>query len=226
MSTDALSRAERTRRTRQRMLGSALELFVEQGFAATTVAQIAAGADVAEQTIYYTFGTKGRLLIEVVETTAAGRSDPEPVPQRVWFQQMLVAPTGQRVLALTVEHGTAIYERVATLWPAVNAAAATDADVAEYWQGVTAGRRSGQRAIVTRIAELGDLRPGLDVTVATDIVGVLDGHATYRSLVQDARWPLDEYRAWLFTTLVQQLMDQTTPDPSATDGLSFTAWNS
>ena len=70
MATDSLSRAEKTLRTRQRMLGSARRHFLEHGFAATTVAQIAAGADVAEQTIYYTFGTKGRLLIEVVEATA------------------------------------------------------------------------------------------------------------------------------------------------------------
>lgn len=225
MATDSISRVERTRRTRRRMLESARELFIEEGFAATTVAQIADGADVAEQTIYYTFGTKGRLLIEVVETTAAGHSDPEPVPQRAWFQQSLAAPTGQRVLALTVEHGTMIYERVAPLWPAVNAAAAIDADVAEYWQGITAGRRSGQRAMVARIAELGELRTGLDIEPATDIVGVLDGHATYRSLVQEARWPVDAYRSWLFTTLVQQLLDQKTLDPSATDDLSFTPGN-
>lgn len=207
------------------MLDSARQLFLEQGFAATTVAQIATRAGVAEQTIYYTFRTKGRLLIEVVETTAAGSNDPEPVPQRAWYQQMLAATTGQRVLALIVEHGTAIYERVATLWPAVTAAAAADHDVAEYWQGVTAGRRSGQRAMVTRIAELGELRPGLDVEQAADIVVVLAGHDVYRGLVQDARWPVPEYRAWLFTTLIRQLLDRQTPDPAATDDLSFTVSN-
>lgn len=225
MTTDSSSRAERTRRTRRRMLDSARELFLEQGFAATTVAQIATRAEVAEQTIYYTFRTKGRLLIEVVETTAAGSNDPKPVPQRAWFQQMLAATSGQRVLALIVEHGTAIYERVATLWPAVTAAAAADHEVAEYWQGVAAGRRSGQRAMVTRIAELGELRPGLDVELATDIVVVLAGHDVYRGLVQDAHWPIPEYRAWLFTTLIRQLLDRQTPDPAATDDLSFTVRN-
>ena len=222
MTTASPSRAEQTRRTRRRMLDSARELFLAQGFAATTVAQIAAGADVAEQTIYYTFRTKGRLLIEVVETTAAGSDDPEPVPQRPWFQQMLHAPTGQRALALVVEHGTAIYERVAGLWPAVHAAAATDHDVAEYWHGVAAGRRSGERAMVTRIAELGELRSGLDIEAATDLVVVLAGHDIYRGLVQDAGWPVPAYRAWLFTTLVRQLLDQPSPDGDA-DELPFTA---
>jgi len=89
------------------------------------------------QTVYYTFGTKGQLLVEVAEVTAAG-DDPVPVPQRTWSREMLSAPTAQRALALAVEHGTAIYERVAVLWPARVAAAATDPDVDDNWRGVTA----------------------------------------------------------------------------------------
>lgn len=214
-------RAERTHQTRRRMIDSARELFVAQGYSATTVAQIATAADVAVQTVYYTFKTKGRLLIEVVEVTAAGDDDPVPVPRRAWFQQMLSAPTAQRVLALTVEHGTAIYDRVAVLWPAVAAAAATDPDVDEYWGGVAANRRNAQRGIVTRVAELEELRPGLDIEPATDLVVVLAGHDVYRGLVQDARWSVVEYKAWLFTTLAQQLLDTPTFDPTATADLSF-----
>ncbi len=220
MATDSLSRAEKTLRTRQRMLGSARRHFLEHGFAATTVAQIAAGADVAEQTIYYTFGTKGRLLIEVVESSAAGYDDPEPVPERAWFKEMLSAPTGQGVLALDVEHGMAIYERVADLWPAINAAAATDGEVAEYWAGVAVGKRKGAEAILERIVELGELRPGLDQATATEILYVLSGHDVYRSFVLDARWPVPEYRAWLFATLVQQLLGAQEPDPAVLRGVS------
>ena len=223
MTTTGPSRAEQTRRTRWRMLDSARALFLQQGFAATTVAQIAARAEVAEQTIYYTFRTKGRLLIEVVEITAAGSDDPEPVPERAWFQQMLRATSGRRVLTMLVEHGTGIYERVAALWPAVTAAAATDHEVAEYWHGIAAGRRSAERAIVTRIAELDELRPGLDVASATDLVVVLAGHEVYRGLVEDAGWPVPQYRSWLFTTLVRQLLDEQAPDAAATDGLALTA---
>lgn len=203
------------------MVDSARQLFVTQGYPATTVAQIAAEAGVAVQTIYYTFRTKGQLLVEVVEVTAADDDNPVPVPQRAWFREMLSAPTAQRALALAVEHGTAIYERVAVLWPAVAAAAATDPDVDDYWRSVTANRRSGQRGIVTRIAELGDLRPELDVERATDLVVVLAGHDVYRGLVQEAQWPVLDYKAWLFTTLVRQLLVTPTLDPRATADLSF-----
>ncbi|MDP8927047.1 MAG: TetR/AcrR family transcriptional regulator [Actinomycetota bacterium] len=221
VKTPRPSRRERARQTRRRMVDSARELFIAQGYAATTMAQIAAGAGVAVQTVYYTFKSKGQLLSEVVEVTAAGDDDPVPVPRRAWVREMLSASSAQRVVALGVEHGTAIYERVAVLWPAVAAAAATDPDVEDYWRGVTANRRSGQRGMVTRVAELGDLRPGLGVERATDLVVVLAGHDVYRGLVQEAQWPVPVYKAWLFTILTQQLLDAPTLDSTVAAELSF-----
>ena len=78
--------------------------------------------------------------------------------------------------------------------------------------------------MVTRIAELGELRPGLDTERATDLVVVLAGHDPYRGLVLDAGCPVSQYRGWLFTTPVHQLLDEREPDPAATSGLSFIPW--
>jgi TetR/AcrR family transcriptional regulator, regulator of autoinduction and epiphytic fitness len=203
------------------MIRSAREFFVAQGYAATTMEQIAAQAGVAVQTLYYTFKTKGQLLSEVVEVTAAGEDMPTPVAQRAWVTEMLSASAAQRVLALGVEHGTAIYERVASLWPAVGAAASTDPNVDDYWRGVTTRRRDGQRAMVSRIAELGELRPDLGVERATDLVVVLAGHDVYRGLVEQAGWSLPAYKAWLFTTLVQQLLSIQDVDRKIARDLSF-----
>jgi TetR/AcrR family transcriptional regulator of autoinduction and epiphytic fitness len=203
------------------MIESARELFVAQGYAATTMDQIAAQAGVAVQTLYYTFRTKGQLLCEVVEVTAGGLDASVPPMERSWAQEMLAAASAQRVLALAVEHGVAIYERVAGLWPAVTAAAGSDPYVDQYWQRVAAGRRAGQGQIITRIAELGSLRPGLDHTRATDVVIVLLGHDVYTGLAQVADWPIQEFKAWLFIALVQQLLEPSEPEPSATEDLSY-----
>lgn len=215
-----VNRAERTLATRRRMLAAARELFVDQGYAATTVEQIAAAAGVAVQTVYYTFRTKGSLLREVVNATAAGE-DQAPTMERAWALEMLSAATAQRVLALAVEHGTAIYERVAALWPAVTAAGAADPDVATYWSSVGAARRDGQRRMVAHIVELDALRPGLDAERATDLVVALLGHDIYRTLVIDAEWSLATFRAWLFTTIVQQLLGPVELDAHATADLSY-----
>lgn len=54
----------KTQRTRTRLLESALELFSDKGFEATSVAEIAAAAGVTEMTFYRHFGSKGAVLIE------------------------------------------------------------------------------------------------------------------------------------------------------------------
>jgi AcrR family transcriptional regulator len=215
------TRAERARQTRIRMIDCARQLFLDVGYTATTMEAIAGEAKVAVQTLYYTFRTKGQLLREVVETTAAGQHDAPPVPERPWMQQALSTDSGQRLLALMVEHGVDIYERVAPLWPAVIAAAAADPEVDQYWQGIAAGRRASQRQYAIRLSELEALRPTLDTDRATDLIVVLSGHDTYRGLVLEAGWSLAQYKAWLFTTLVQQLLQRTRLARSAVSDLSF-----
>ena len=221
VKTPRLSRPERARQTRRRILQSAREQFLANGYAATTMEQIATDAAVAIQTVYYTFRTKGQLLRELIEVTAAGEEDPPPVGDRAWTREMLASDSPQRVLALAVEHGTAIYDRVAMLWPAVAAAAGADPTVAAYWRDVAANRRAGLEAIVHRIADLGGLRPELDQPRATDVAVLLVGHDPYRSLVVESGWQVRSYRAWLYATLVDQLLSPSSGDPLAMRGISF-----
>lgn len=214
------TRSDRARQTRDRMLDSARRLFITDGYAATTMERIADDASVAVQTLYYTFRTKGDLLCEVIEVTAAGEEDAAPVAQRTWWQGMWTATSGQRVLALAVEHGADIFVRAAPLWPAVTAAAG-DPRVEQYWRTVTANRRAGQGRMVARLAELGALRDGLDPDRATVIVVALFSHDVFGSLVTDAGWSVPEYKAWLFTTLVQQLLRGPRLAPTAVSELSY-----
>ncbi len=180
---------------------------------------LAPATGVAVQTVYYTFRTKAKLLCEVVDVTVAGEDEPIPVAQRQWMQETLSSSSAQRVLALAVEHGTGIYERAAPLWPAVNAAAAGDPYIEQYWRGVAAMRRAGQGRLVARLSQLGALREGLSLERATDLVVVLFGHDVFRGVVE-AGWTIPSYKAWLFATLVQQLLNERL-DPQAFQDLSY-----
>jgi hypothetical protein len=75
--------------------------------------------------------------------------------------------------------------------------------------------------LVARIRELDGLRTGLDADRATDIMFVLNGHSTFRILVIEAGWTLPNFKAWLYSTLVQQLVASGDPDPSPAEDLSF-----
>lgn len=207
--------------TRRRIIETATNLFTTDGYASTTMDLIAAGSGVAVQTVYYSFGTKGQLLCEAMEFAGAGEHDPLPVAQRPWMLETLTTQSPQRALALTVEYGVDIYSRAAPLWPAVSAAATADPAVERYWKAVTGGRRAGMGRLIGRIAELGRLREGLDVETATDVMFVLNGHETFQGLVIDAAWDLPVFKAWLYSTLVGQLLAPGHLDPSDTEDLSF-----
>jgi AcrR family transcriptional regulator len=201
-------------------------LFKAAGYAGTTMELVATKSGVAIQTVYYTFGTKGQLLCEAMDYAAAGEHDPAPVRSRPWMIEALSTPSPHRGLALAVEHGVDIYARAAPLWPAVNAAAVADPAVEKYWRGVAEGRRAGMGQLVGRFVELGALRPGLKVETATDILFLLNGHGTFQGLVVDAGWTTLAFKAWLYATLVDQLLGPGRVDPSATGGLAFAGSNS
>src|SRR5688572_15628470 len=57
-----LRRAE----TERRLVESASALFVERGYAATTLADVAEHADVAPRTLYLHFSTKAELLLRCI----------------------------------------------------------------------------------------------------------------------------------------------------------------
>jgi TetR/AcrR family transcriptional regulator, regulator of autoinduction and epiphytic fitness len=214
-------RAERARDTRLRILASARVLFVERGYPTTTMSDIASAAGVAVQTVYYSFKTKSLLLRDVVELAGAGRPDEPPVPDRQWMREVLAQSSGDRALALAVEHGVDIYARTAPLWPALYAAAVTDPDVETYFRSLAANRRAGMLQLVRRLQEIGYLRSEFPADRAADIVFTLFSHETYLALTRDADWSVEQYKAWLWRTLVTQLSDA---DASATDavrGLSF-----
>ncbi|MGI9591809.1 MAG: TetR/AcrR family transcriptional regulator [Myxococcota bacterium] len=64
----ALSRRERRKReVRERIMEAAMDRFVAQGFAATTVDQIAEDADVAQKTFFNYFPTKQDLFRQLAE---------------------------------------------------------------------------------------------------------------------------------------------------------------
>jgi AcrR family transcriptional regulator len=78
-------RRARSQRTSLRVLAASRELFVEQGYARTSIEAIAARAGVSAQTVYNQFGTKCELLAAVLDLAIAGDAAPVAVIARPWF---------------------------------------------------------------------------------------------------------------------------------------------
>jgi AcrR family transcriptional regulator len=218
------SRKERAAATRARIIDSAHELFAAVGYNGTTMKAVAEHAGVAVQTVYFVFHTKAELLSATAEAVAAGRSAPAPVRERAWFQEATTTDDGRRSLALAVENGVDIYSRAAPLSHAIREAALVDAEVDVMWSRIQVNRKAAMRRQVERIAELGQLRDGLGVDAATDVMHALVSHETYLELVQRSGWDLGAYKAWLYRSVCRLLLRDDLPSEPATDpldGLTF-----
>jgi AcrR family transcriptional regulator len=84
-------RSERSRATRSRIVAAASDLFVREGYSATSVEALARAAGVGAQTVYYGFGTKKGVLAACLGA-AIGAEGLRAVP-------VLERPTVRAVLA-------------------------------------------------------------------------------------------------------------------------------
>ena len=119
-------RASRAQETRRRIIDAGLRLFLEKGYATTTVQAIAQAAGVAPATIYQSFGTKQAVLESALDATIAGDDTPLAVLDRVWVQRARREKDQRRQLRLIVKGASQIAARTASLKEVMRDAAATD----------------------------------------------------------------------------------------------------
>src|SRR3954447_18842744 len=163
-------RTESARRTRQAIVATASELFVERGYAATSLADIATAAGVARPTVFATFGSKAALLRQVLDQALAGDDEPVPVASRPWFAPVWQARAPAAVLDAYATVCTLIGERAAAVFEAVRRAADDAPEAAELWATLQQNRQAGARMVLEHARRVGDLRAGLDMERAVDVL--------------------------------------------------------
>ncbi|MFI7488405.1 TetR/AcrR family transcriptional regulator [Micromonospora echinaurantiaca] len=190
-------REEGARRTRQAVIAAATELFVARGYAATSLADVAAAAGVARPTVFAAFGSKPALLSQVLDQALAGDDEPVPVAQRPWFRPVWDAGGQGEVLDGYARVCTLIGGRAARVFEAVRRAADETPEVAEVWETLLRNRRAGARMVVEQVRTFGPLRQGADVERAVDELWFYNDPAHYAALVLHCGWPEDTFRRWL-----------------------------
>lgn len=205
-------RQKKARQTRRRILAAAAELFTRHGYTVTTIQQIAEQADVAWQTVYSVFGTKAAVLSAVFDVAVAGDDEPIPVAERPFVQAIKDTADPREKAGILARHLRESAARTAGVLGVIESAAATDPEIAALWQTLRDQGVRGMTLAAGDFQEQGALRPGLTVTRAADILWLYVGPWSYRVLVTERGWTLDEYEAWLADTLYTQVLD---PAPHA-----------
>jgi AcrR family transcriptional regulator len=166
-------RAEQAQDTRRRIRAAADGLFLERGYGDVSMDEIARRAGVARQTVFSTYGSKARVLKEVMDVRLAGDDAPLALAERPAAKRMLASTDPvdaiRRSARLIVDAGV----RIAPIWPAVTGAAATDSEIADLLRTYDEARRDGIGTIVDVVGNLGALRRGRTRARAKDAVFLL-----------------------------------------------------
>jgi len=200
-------RAEQARATRRRIIECARQLFLEQGYAATTFDQVAAAAGVAVQTVYFHFGNKRTVLKEVMDVAAVGDDEPVPLLDRSWLQAVRDEPDPRCALEIWLETSRVIFGRVARLLSVVRDAAGADPEMAEQWRVNQEQRYIAHRSLAELLAAKEDaLRQGLTVDEAADVVFVLLSPEVYLLLTVVRGWPPARWQDWAADTIARAIL--------------------
>lgn len=198
----AVNRRAKAEATRARIIASAYDLFCRAGYRGTTMGLIAEQAQVAVQTVYFTFHTKDDLLQAVFEWTVLG-DDGKPPPLQDWHIEAFAEPDTYRAVPKLVAGIGTINARMAPLIPVFHAVAQDPAGA------IYRKSEDLRRADMTRLADALDqktpLRKGVTVRLAADLLFVLTGPALYRDFVIEAVWTPQDWTRWVTDTLIRDL---------------------
>jgi AcrR family transcriptional regulator len=203
---DSSRRRDQARRTRARIVAAATELFVEQGYGATSIATIADAAGVSAQTIYATFGTKAALLGEAVGVALAGDDEPVPVFDRPESQAAVTAETPADAAAAFAHGVTRLFERAGRLLHAADAAAQHDPELAAMAAEGQRLRLVDMRRVARAFDQSGFLQPGLGAEAAGDLLWALASPDTYRNFTVAREWTPRRYERWLAAAVERAVM--------------------
>jgi AcrR family transcriptional regulator len=184
-------RAEQAQRTRERIVAAARALFLERGFAATTIAGVAEAADVAPETVYAAFRGKAGLLEAVVLAAVLRDDEPEEPVERRWFREVLELPDTRARLAALARHAAETTALTSPIYAVMRAAGleALDRRLRDY-------RFNGQARLVEKIVDGAD---------AAATFSALAGPELHHLLTVGRGWSQERYARWLERTVVAAL---------------------
>ena len=195
-------REEALLRGQQAVVAAAAALFVERGYARTTIDQIAERARVSRPTVF-AVGTKPELLALARRAAIGGEDVLGNEPE---FEQILATPDAAELLRRLAEMTSGIARRWAPLHAVLEEAAASDPGLTELRQASRDDMYGCARQVVASLRSLGSLRGDLEPKAAADVLWLLIDPGQYRRLVTERRWSHRAFRQWQADAMIRLLL--------------------
>ena len=219
-SRNGRSGQARTRLARAAVVQAAQALFLDRGYAATTIEAISDTADVPPATVYRLFSSKLGILKALGDLSIAGDDEALAVQDRPQVAALFAEPSPRKQLAGFAHINVAISTRTEHIYRVLVSAAASDPEAGALLADYHRQRDQGQGQIARALARAGALRPRLRERDAADIIHALMSPDLYRLLVTERGWAPERYERWLAATLIDQLLPPATREPPGRPTLS------
>ena len=200
------ARQARTRRTRTAVVEAARSLFVERGYAATTIEAISDRSDTPQATVYRLFSSKLGILKAVLDVSIGGDDEAVAMADRPQVRALLSDEDPKKQLAGFAALLREVMARVGPVHRILADAARSDEDAASLLAEIARQRHDGQRRLARSLARTSALRPGIPERDAADIIHALASPEVYGLFVFDRGWSGERYEKWLRSILIDQLL--------------------
>ena len=201
---DASRRREQARLNREAIVAAARQRFLDDGFTATTIATIAADAGATADTIYKSFGGKAGLLRAMCEDALKGEGSIQAEQRSDAMQASEADP--RRMLCGLGTLTTEVAPRIAPLLLLLSSAAEADSAMAQLRADFDAARLARMTQVVQILASKTQLRPGLSVEEAAEIMWVYSSPELYGLLVLTRGWRPERFGEFVGESLVDALL--------------------
>jgi AcrR family transcriptional regulator len=201
-------RAQQAAATRQLVLDAATALFVERGYAATSIDLIADTAGVGRSTVFSAAGGKPWLLKTAYDRAIVGDDEQVPLVQRPQVQRLFAMTDPAKIVEGYVEVLSDAVQRVSRIYEVVRSAAGLDSEVHQLWTEICSQRLEGANIIATLLKKKRGLREGLTSSAARDLIWIYNDPGMHYALVEVRGWSQRRYHAWLLDTFNHQLLEE------------------
>jgi AcrR family transcriptional regulator len=192
---DSSRRQAQARDTRLAVLRAAHDLFVDQGYARTTIAAVAAAAGVSAETIYAAFGNKATLLHRVWDITIGGDDEEIVFHERPDIVAIRAEPDLGRRLHLHAVMSTKTARRIGPFLYALQGAAGAEATAAELLDEIGRQRLAGMTVMAREAAATGQL--AVSEEECRDVLWSTTDSVLWQRLVVERGWSDERYATWL-----------------------------
>jgi len=199
-------RAAQARETRRRIRAAAEDLFLANGYVATSMDAIAKAAGVSRQTVFTAFGSKAALLSEIGDVQVVGDDEPVPLAEREAVKRLQEEDDPVALVRGWMKLGSGIMERTSPSYRLMIEAAPHDAEVAKLKARVDDLHLGGMREMVDLLASKGALRAGRSRARAAEAAWLVMGYPAYLAAMARG-WSSREYERWAADCLIAVLVD-------------------